>query len=269
MDPGVRYRKIKAAFKEDPKKALELAYELHQHPFGLFLYEITSDIKGVTYGGYRYVKQQELTDRRYEVLEHDGANGLAIHYIDVWHVPYGARKRKYISRDLPMIKVYLAGPDVFLANAKDVLAKKKELLEYTGFEVITPLDNESDDAHEIANFNYAAVQHCDVILANVEPFRGTEPDSGTVFEIGMAHGLGKQIVTYVRGDFLELPSQSYSERVKQFLDQTSGAFAFNYEGKEWNIESFGLKQNLMLSCASVEFENFSDAVHYLVQTYKK
>ena len=35
------------------------------------------------------------------------------------------------------------------------------------------------------------------MLANLEPFRGSEPDSGTAFEVGYALALGKPVYAYL------------------------------------------------------------------------
>lgn len=95
-----------------------------------------------------------------------------------------------------MNTIYLAGPDVFLENAGDVLAGKKLQLELLGFDVLTPLDLLSDDPVEIMVNNQMMIERCDIVLANVEPFRGTEPDSGTVYEIGYAVAFRKIVYTY-------------------------------------------------------------------------
>jgi len=147
-----------------------------------------------------------------------------------------------------MLKIYLAGPDVFRLNAVTVLQAKKEKLEALGYEVLTPLDNtpEQPSALQIANANLEMIHDCDIILADVQPFRGTEPDSGTVLEIGFALALGKAVCTYNN------PKASYKKRLESWdenLGETLG-------GLEFVPEAFGLKQNLMISCNCAEFESF-------------
>src|SRR5437899_7416599 len=72
-------------------------------------------------------------------------------------------------------------------------------------------------------------------MANVENFRGHEPDSGTVFEIGYAIGRGKVVWCY------NVPSISLIEQIP--CDQT-------HKDRDGNaVENFGLPLNLMLAHA--------------------
>lgn len=154
--------------------------------------------------------------------------------------------------DAPVKKpiIYLAGPDVFLENAGAVLAEKKLQLELLGFDVLTPLDLISDDPYEIAVNNQMMIERCDIVLANVEPFRGTEPDSGTVYEIGYAVASKKIVYTYNN------PQKNYKERLNDF-DRENGQ-------SEFTPEPFGLNQNLMISASCVEFDTFEDVLRYLL-----
>lgn len=152
-----------------------------------------------------------------------------------------------------MKTVYLAGPDVFLDDAKEVLEAKAEVLRQNGFIPLTPLDTVSNDPGEIYLANVSLIERCDAVLANVCPLHGTEPDSGTVFEIGYAKALNKVIVSYSNS-----VNTSYKERIENFLAQHPT------EGKEFKAEPFGLKQNLMISKAvAVETEFFEVAVDAL------
>ena len=149
-----------------------------------------------------------------------------------------------------MNTIYLAGPDVFLENAGAVLAEKKLQLELLGFDVLTPFDEQSDDPYEIAVNNQMMIERCDIVLANVEPFRGTEPDSGTVYEIGYAVASKKIVYTYNN------PNDNYKGRL-----ETHDLF---YEHKKFIPEKFGLRQNLMISASCVEFDTFEDVLRYLL-----
>lgn len=148
-----------------------------------------------------------------------------------------------------MNTIYLAGPDVFLVNAAQVLLEKKLKLEALGFDVLTPLDLISDDPYEIAVSNQMMIERCDLVLANVEPFRGTEPDSGTVYEIGYAVASGKIVYTYNN------QMCDYKTRL-----ETHDYF---FTGCKWVPEKFGLRQNLMISASCTEFDTFEDVLHYL------
>src|SRR3546814_11204941 len=65
------------------------------------------------------------------------------------------------------------------------------------------LDNEaprslagSELAVWIYRANIALIQKADLVAANMNAFRGAEPDSGTAFEVGYAVALGKPVWAY-------------------------------------------------------------------------
>jgi nucleoside 2-deoxyribosyltransferase len=101
-------------------------------------------------------------------------------------------------------RVYLAGPEVFLKNAKEVGEQKKALCKRYGFEGVFPLDNEVVTQGKtprevglcISNVNEALIKNCDIVVANLTPFRGPSADVGTTYEIGFANALGKKIFAY-------------------------------------------------------------------------
>ena len=160
-----------------------------------------------------------------------------------------------------MITVYLAGPDVFAKDAVGILKEKSRVLKRAGFKVITPLDNEYADATEIMNFNMRAIRQSDLILANLSPFRGTEPDSGTVFEVGVAVALNKPVHVYGVLD------ETYREHVNRFYKSDQNT---QYCPRGLLIEDFGLPLNLMIA-TNVKFsrpnECFTSIVDELVKEY--
>jgi nucleoside 2-deoxyribosyltransferase len=104
------------------------------------------------------------------------------------------------------MRVYLAGPDVFLPDAAKRAEAKKALLVAAGHTPLFPLDAvldvefENDPkpliAEAIFASNTAMIEAADAILANLTPFRGPSADAGTVWEIGYARGLGKPVFGY-------------------------------------------------------------------------
>lgn len=148
------------------------------------------------------------------------------------------------------IRVYLAGPEVFLANAKEVGERKKALCRKYGFEGVFPLDNEVDargkSATElglcISAINENLIRTCEIVVANLTPFRGPSADVGTAYEMGFAHGLGKKVFAYtnVTVPFTERTIKAVNEDVKRSADgklrDAQGMF----------IEENGLTDNLML-----------------------
>ena len=134
------------------------------------------------------------------------------------------------------IKIYIAGPDVFRGNAKEHLQSLKNLCTQYGFEGLSPLDNEVNLADEFASStifvgNIKLINQCDVVIANIHPFRGPNVDDGTAFEIGYAYAKDKIIFGY--------SSQYHIDYVDKVRD---GNFDFDYP----IVEDFGLPTNLML-----------------------
>ena len=87
------------------------------------------------------------------------------------------------------MKVYLAGPDVFLPDAVDIGRRKVDLCARYGLTGLYPLDNEidlaaADASLQIFRGNEAMMNEADAIIANLTPFRGPGADAGTVYELG-------------------------------------------------------------------------------------
>lgn len=74
-------------------------------------------------------------------------------------------------------------------------------------------DHPETDPRKICECNLALIRKAQMVVANLNPFRGTEPDSGTVFELGYGFALGKKVWGYVSS------SESLLERVSRFENQ--------------------------------------------------
>jgi nucleoside 2-deoxyribosyltransferase len=100
------------------------------------------------------------------------------------------------------MRIYLAGPDVYLHDAAEIGQKKRELCLRFGFEALFPLDNERPRRlntplpRAIFKGNIAMIRKAHVVVANLTPFRGVSADAGTAFELGYAFALDKCIVAY-------------------------------------------------------------------------
>jgi nucleoside 2-deoxyribosyltransferase len=114
--------------------------------------------------------------------------------------------------DDKVMKIYLAGPDVFLPDAVGMGRRKKELCRAYGFEGLFPFDSEVDPNagaepidRLIYRANEAMIREADLGIFNLTPFRGPSADAGTVFELGLMVGLGKRIFGYtnIAEDFLD------------------------------------------------------------------
>lgn len=157
---------------------------------------------------------------------------------------------------MPITKVYLAGPEVFLPDALEVLAAKAALAREMGFEPVTPLDNQIadgatpfDTGMAIYLSNKALMDGCDAVIANLTPFRGPSGDVGTAFEVGYMTARGARVLVYsnsVLGHFAGTRDEYYEGRVSQGPNG-------QHRGPDGiALENFGMFDNVMLHGAAEE-----------------
>ena len=145
------------------------------------------------------------------------------------------------------MKIYIAGPDVFEKNAKEIGEKYKKICNDYGHTGLYPLDNECDSSKEIYLGNVALINEADAVVANGNEFRG-EMDVGTAFEVGYAAAKGKKIYIYM--DDIRTLVQKYG------TEDEKGRF----------VEDFGYPLNLMLSeSAEIVKGTFEDCIKKLSQ----
>src|SRR5712675_3645558 len=118
------------------------------------------------------------------------------------------------------MKIYLAGPDVFLPDAVDIGRRKVELCARYGLIGLYPLDNTVDIAARDASMqifrgNEAMTNEASAIIANLTPFRGPGADAGTVYELGYMAGRGKLCLGYSNDP------RSYADRVRELTHVSS------------------------------------------------
>ena len=175
------------------------------------------------------------------------------------------------------LKIYLAGPDVFF---REPLARGQQLRARCaafGFDGRFPMDATLPPADEpsgveananahtstaspdvetalpptpssalrIYRANIALLRGCDAVMANLQDFRGKEPDSGTVFEVGYAVALG-------------LPVWGYGAPAAPIIDQIPHDAA-GRDNEDLQVEDFALPRNLMLACSIRIVEGDADA----------
>jgi nucleoside 2-deoxyribosyltransferase len=145
--------------------------------------------------------------------------------------------------------VYLAGPEVFLANARDILDLKIELTREAGLRPVSPGDLEFPKAATawelglaISRLDEQLMNSADAIIANLTPFRGIAADTGTCFELGYMCAQGKPAFAYTN---VKLDN---GERTRRYYD---GRVTRDASGMERGpdgilIESMGFADNLML-----------------------
>lgn len=154
-----------------------------------------------------------------------------------------ADARGVVSSDAGFPGVYLAGPDVFFPDIAARAAAQKALCSELGLRPLHPVDQPELQAATIYRHNLALIREAAGVVANLDPFRGAEVDSGTAFEVGYAIALGKPVVAYVSLD------EDWRQRVERCLgplhfDRLRGVWC---DARGDLVENFGLRANLMLA----------------------
>jgi nucleoside 2-deoxyribosyltransferase len=154
---------------------------------------------------------------------------------------------------LAALRVYLAGPDIFLPAADQWAERKKSICARHGLVGISPLDHPSDeppawavlpDWRRIAARNEALIRSCALMIANLTPFRGPSADIGTVYEVGFMRALGRPVCGYAT---TATPfTQRTLDHAAAHGGATTGADGFSRDADGMVIEQFGLFDNLMI-----------------------
>lgn len=147
------------------------------------------------------------------------------------------------------MRAYLAGPEVFLPNAREILDRKIALARSFGFTPVSPGDltvPETETKRQrglaISAINESMMLGADLIIANLTPFRGVAADIGTAFELGFMCARGCPAFAFSNS------TKSHFERVSRFygdslyLDDDG-----RYRGTDgMALENFDMADNLML-----------------------
>jgi nucleoside 2-deoxyribosyltransferase len=147
------------------------------------------------------------------------------------------------------MKLYLAGPEVFLDDAREIGRRKVELCTRFGFTGLYPLDGDplldvaaGAASRAIFAANLALMRSADALVANLTPFRGISADPGTAFEVGFAFALGKPVAAYSN-----LPGE-LKHRAHSAIGPAGGAGdAATLLADGLHVEDFGHFDNLMLA----------------------
>ncbi len=84
-------------------------------------------------------------------------------------------------------RIYLAGPEVFLSNAREIGARKRAICEQHGLLGVFPTDEEDacdpalsrpDQGLAISRAMERVMRTCNAMIANLTPFRGPSADVG-------------------------------------------------------------------------------------------
>lgn len=159
--------------------------------------------------------------------------------------------------------LYLAGPEVFLPNAAAVVDEQRRICRALGLTPISPMDAGDEDgdqtlapADRIFANNIEMIERADAVVANIDPFRGPDPDAGTAFEVGYAHGRGKPI--YVWTEVVASASARVEQHWSPLHTREDGMLA---DRDGLLVENFGGPVNLMLvSPATVVLGSFEECI---------
>lgn len=150
-----------------------------------------------------------------------------------------------------MRKAYLAGPEVFLPNAREIGAGKKAICAANGLDGLFPLDKDvpagnrkpGEVAFAIYVANIELLDRADLVIANLTPFRGPSMDVGTAFEVGFASARGLPVFGYTK------VAESLLERVLRLGGGTRPRATpplAPTDALGMEIEDFGFFENLMI-----------------------
>jgi nucleoside 2-deoxyribosyltransferase len=142
------------------------------------------------------------------------------------------------------LRIYLAGPDVFLPDAVDIGRRKKDICAAHGLSGLYPLDNAIDRSAgdislDIFKGCEAMMDAADAIIANLTPFRGPGADPGTAYELGYMAARGKFCLGYSNDPTI------YAERVRLLTERRSQDGRL-VDAEGLTVEDFGLSDNLMM-----------------------
>lgn len=152
------------------------------------------------------------------------------------------------------MRVYLAGPDVFLPDAAARAARLKAICARHGLLGVSPLDGLAagdptcwDGLAEplrIARRNEAHIAGCAALIANLTPFRGPSADAGTVFELGFMRALGRPVHGWSND------AAPFIARTRAAIGHASHADGTFRDAEGLLLEDFGdLADNLMIDGA--------------------
>jgi len=148
-------------------------------------------------------------------------------------------------------RVYLAGPEVFLANAREIGLRKRTICERHGLMGVFPADEEEasnpsmtppERGLAISRAMEHVMRTCDAMIVNLTPFRGPSVDVGSAYEMGFMRALGRPIFAYTNDD------RPLFDRVVEFCGGTvrERPTGEHEDSDGMAIEPFILRDNLML-----------------------
>lgn len=160
--------------------------------------------------------------------------------------------------------IYISGFDIFHKESYFICHNQKQVCSQYGFNSFHPFDKEltkdivsqEELIKNIVRKNLEDIEKSDIIIANINSFRGAEPDSGTIFECGYAFAKGKIVIGYKK------KLKSY---VEEYIDELNVMPIIEddlrYDKNGFLIDTFSNNFNIMIERNIIIVEgDFTDAV---------
>ena len=159
-----------------------------------------------------------------------------------------------------MPKAYLAGTEIFFTDSDETQEKSHQLCDKYGIIGYYPPDiapedefkeyvKKDDSLHEMElqlfTHDLNQIKRTDIIIANLNDYRGNEPDSGTAVECGIAWGYGHRCFAFIDD------ARPMKERFKGVKKVKEDGTVTDKDGA--NLEDFDRPLNLMF-CEFTIFE---------------
>ena len=166
-----------------------------------------------------------------------------------------------------MPKAYLAGTEIFYPDSKETQKKYHDLCDRYGIIGFYPEDIAPDDEYkeyvqkddslhemEVQLFTHDLnhIKRTDIIIANLNDYRGNEPDSGTAVECGLAWGYGHRCFAFIDD------ARPMKERFKGVKKVREDGTVTDKDGA--NLEDFDSPLNLMFSDFTIIEGDFEAAL---------
>lgn len=151
-------------------------------------------------------------------------------------------------------KAYLAGTEIFYENSDETQKKYHELCDKYGIIGFYPADEAPNDefkdyiakdesVHEkekqFFSHDLNHIYRTDIIIANLNDYRGNEPDSGTCVECGIAWGMGHRCFAFIDD------ARAMKDRFKGVKKIDENGVVVDKNGA--HLEDFDMPLNLMFS----------------------
>lgn len=157
-------------------------------------------------------------------------------------------------------KIYLSAFERYDVNGAEVLNQMKAICKRYGYEAVSPLDlaegvvfEEAENAYERAGqlfYNYQKhVRDADVIIANLNNYRGDEVNNDVGFECGMGFQLGKKLYGYMDNTSPLIDKIPHLGEAQENRDQNGS-----------NVEDFNYPVNLMFACSMKIFQGDFESI---------